>query len=100
MPDGHTAELEPGVFGGVTQAVRALLGARLRGELGRDGDRHPDEVDEVSGDDDAPALAARLFLPLMRKKSNEIAVDRRGSARGIRRAIVEIAPEVHIGEHE
>jgi hypothetical protein len=74
-----------------------LLG--VEGGLAGD-DRHADEVDEVACDHDAPAVAARPLAAVMREKRHEISVDRRRTPHDVVAAIVQVAAQVDIGEHE
>ena len=96
------AQLEPPVVRRVAEAVLALLLARLGIELAVAGeDGHPDEVDEVARDDEAPALARRRRARVVREQARR---DRRRPGRdrrpAVARQVVEVVAQVNVREDE
>ena len=99
---GDATQLEPRVILGAADAVATLLGRQLGLErlVVPRVDRHADEVDEVSGDHDPPAMrAGRLVGAIVRQHPREIPVDR-GRAGDVRSRVVEVTAEMHVGEDE
>ncbi|HLK39735.1 MAG TPA: hypothetical protein VKU41_23425 [Polyangiaceae bacterium] len=90
-------QLDADMVDGVTQAMLALLVATLGRQLNPLGAyRHPDEVDEVACNDEAPAGARRRDRPIVSDQLDEILVD--AARTGNRMAeVVQVAPEVHVG---
>jgi hypothetical protein len=98
VTDGHPTELQAGVLGGVAEAVLPLFVVRRCGQLGWDGDGHADEVDEVPGDDDAPPVPRGFLAAIVLEEEHQIPVDRRRTVRDVGCAVVQVAPEMYIGE--
>ena len=97
-----TAEsFTPRVIGAVAEAVLALLVARVRraAAFARQ-DAHPDEVDEVSRDDQTPSLAGARARPIVREQAREVGVDERGAARAGGREVVQIVTEMNVRKDE
>ena len=63
-------------------------------------DRHADEIDEVARDDDAPAIGVFRRLAVVVEEVNEVSIDARRTARVRDGPVVQVAPEVHVGEDE
>ena len=76
---------------GVADAVVVLLVGELRLERSAASrrDRHADEVDEVAGDDDAPAVGRRLLRAVVREQAHEIAIDGSGPPRLVARRVLQ-----------
>ncbi len=100
VPRDRGAKLHPRVIGRVAQAVLAFLVAGLRVELAVTRQQgHPDEVDEVPCDDQAPASTFARSPPVVGEQVHEVRID---ALRPLYAAgqLVEITPQMHIREDQ
>lgn len=93
-------QLDANVVDGAAQAVLALLGVALCRQRGPCCEhRDSDEIDEVTGENEAPAIARKGGCAVVLEQLDEVFVD---AARATNRPtdIVQVAPEVNIGQDE
>ena len=60
----------------------------------------PDEIDEVSRDDEPPALPRARARAIVREQVREVGVDQRGAADAGGREVVQIVSEMNVRKDE
>jgi hypothetical protein len=102
---GHAAKLVDRVFLGVAETEDGVVGIEHRlFDVSRRRNAHPDEIDEISCDDESPRAPLAGMLPVEVEQRSElpVAVVRRvRTRRRIRLGVMnQIAPQMNVGEYE